>query len=734
MNTPEKTQIGSAPHNFQESPVFNYINSLSPIQPVKSTHISQTITALSFASIQSACTSSYVISRKQPKPLQRRCFYEVSKRESSIVRNEGNRSFEVLDDIEVSQECPAQEAIFDTSFENSEFVIELAGTLKCDCGSPISDFTFHDSKMNPMSEMNSPSASLVQSVNISLESFGTEVDDLAGSCQLDEMEEETGCCWENLICDESNLLLFDSFTDIEAHNVEDQNVVDYRETCSLTSLSSELLTDDDSPTPKPIDLVDCGQHEGKEHLIQRAEVQEQKETDGSISNSQGDQNASEKMDDRLRNSSLLACEADSHQQHNMRRRCLLFEMAESDKENFDNRSAVSQANGKSNTNDMKSVKPKFGNGSTPCMLPGIGLHLNALGASAKDCKIVKREPLASRSQSATTLGSITSCLDHSREEILLREDLDKKITKSEMCDAKNGVLDAPAAFGISEEFNQGNLKKKKKSNRVEQDGDSEGCKNCNCKKSKCLKLYCECFAAGIYCIESCSCLECYNIPAHEDTVLATRKQILSRNPLAFAPKVIRNSKSVTEIWEEPSEISARHKKGCNCKKSGCIKRYCECYQGGVGCTIGCKCQGCQNTFGRKDAEAEEKTETCIKEKVDESLSKNKELKDEEQASVQLPCLPPLPSAIHSGIPCVPSNVAQSPTSRTLESDFVPDIMLHFQDERPEVLKGNCLPMAGVKTASPNSKRVRVPQNEFVFQKSRKLVLKSISSQSRNNAQ
>lgn len=58
--------------------------------------------------------------------------------------------------------------------------------------------------------------------------------------------------------------------------------------------------------------------------------------------------------------------------------------------------------------------------------------------------------------------------------------------------------------------------------------------------------YCECFAAGVYCSEPCSCHDCFNKPVHEDTVLATRKQIESRNPLAFAPKVIRNSETVLE--------------------------------------------------------------------------------------------------------------------------------------------------------------------------------------------
>ena len=36
-------------------------------------------------------------------------------------------------------------------------------------------------------------------------------------------------------------------------------------------------------------------------------------------------------------------------------------------------------------------------------------------------------------------------------------------------------------------------------------------KQCNCKNSRCLKLYCECFASGQYCEPgSCNCLNCFN--------------------------------------------------------------------------------------------------------------------------------------------------------------------------------------------------------------------------------
>ncbi|KAL2643747.1 hypothetical protein R1flu_011334 [Riccia fluitans] len=167
----------------------------------------------------------------------------------------------------------------------------------------------------------------------------------------------------------------------------------------------------------------------------------------------------------------------------------------------------------------------------------------------------------------------------------------------------------PVNLDFTEEFESPRSPKKKRKSLVS-DKSGEGCKRCNCKKSKCLKLYCECFAAGTYCVGSCTCQDCFNKPEHEETVLQTRQQIESRNPLAFAPKIIHAGDSSPKRGEEiiDTPASARHKRGCNCKKSLCLKKYCECYQAGVGCSEGCRCEGCKNMYGRKEAneEADEK--------------------------------------------------------------------------------------------------------------------------------
>jgi hypothetical protein len=43
-----------------------------------------------------------------------------------------------------------------------------------------------------------------------------------------------------------------------------------------------------------------------------------------------------------------------------------------------------------------------------------------------------------------------------------------------------------------------------------QEKSENAVKKCTCSKSKCLKLYCECFASGQPCGPDCGCKECCN--------------------------------------------------------------------------------------------------------------------------------------------------------------------------------------------------------------------------------
>jgi hypothetical protein len=100
---------------------------------------------------------------------------------------------------------------------------------------------------------------------------------------------------------------------------------------------------------------------------------------------------------------------------------------------------------------------------------------------------------------------------------------------------------------------------------------------CNCKNSGCLKRYCECFSRMKYCNSNCQCKNCFNNMNFEKERAEAIKVYISKSPVSFK-KINMDLNTIT----------------CNCKKSNCLKNYCECFQFGLKCTYSCGCVDCKN--------------------------------------------------------------------------------------------------------------------------------------------
>ena len=88
-------------------------------------------------------------------------------------------------------------------------------------------------------------------------------------------------------------------------------------------------------------------------------------------------------------------------------------------------------------------------------------------------------------------------------------------------------------------------------------------------------------------------------------------------------KYIKYSERAKKLIEEKGYSAIKNLK-CSCKKSNCLKNYCDCFYYQVGCGPNCKCRDCKNRFeegddveeirrereryGRIDSESEEENE------------------------------------------------------------------------------------------------------------------------------
>uniref|UniRef100_A0A7N1A7N9 CRC domain-containing protein n=1 Tax=Kalanchoe fedtschenkoi TaxID=63787 RepID=A0A7N1A7N9_KALFE len=727
MDTPERNQIGSSLSRYEDSPVFNYLSNLSPIKPTKSAPINQTFTSLNFSSLPSIFTSPHVSSHKESRFL--RSTPDKSQSEFSYIDACSNKENEVIVDVnqlhKYSSELHKKSVALDSlrgaplepRHEESDLPVELLQNLKANA-------------CHSITEDSSQSAEAANS-----------------SVMIDQGPSSSGPAlhkgpigWESLISDGADLLMFDS-----PNMAKDLKALFKSPAVERvgTLLASQFLQDTpDFLKSDSTFLVDACELQNEVHHHAESERIDYAHDD--FPNFMTDcmtSHSSENMDD----------EPTTSLHRGVRRRCLVFDT--NGAQNFFLPDPSSSNPSMCMHDNKKGVTSKNADSSTLRILPGIGLHLNALATSGDHGVQVSVSSCSTSFQLPTTP-------QESVHDVLTGASLGKNVDPGMI----QGSEDASLASGLVSVDDINHNSPIKKRCKPESSGD-ESCKRCNCKKSKCLKLYCECFAAGVYCIGTCACQNCFNKPIHEDTVLATRKQIESRNPLAFAPKVIRTSDPLPDVKDEvvSTPASARHKRGCNCKKSSCLKKYCECYQGGVGCSINCRCESCKNVFGTKDGSApvaphdddddeEEESEKVAKKINNKGLQNAKPHNNEEHSPNTFPATPLRLTRMPVQLPF--SSKGKPPRSSFLtvgsasglqasqkfgKPNYVkppPKYQRNYpagqnEIEIPEMLRNNGSPNSVMKTGSPNSKRVSSPQSTFgsspARRSTRKLILQSIPS-------
>ncbi|XP_051129723.1 protein tesmin/TSO1-like CXC 2 [Andrographis paniculata] len=719
MASPERSSGGQAETSidkFEDSPIFGFINNLSPIKPLKSTLLSHSINPLSFGPMPSVFTSPQVNPLRECRILRR----DLSKPEFSSGDGITSNTYGENED-----HCKKP----DEHEENPEPDSDSAAELSNECSKLVADFVENINR-----ESSSRPGDCVEAKNDC--SWGSST--FAGECsQSSLLTQVDSRNWGSLIPETSNPLT------LESQKPVDPAAIYYRSIkCAVQNLdsssaafSSELSRPENFPA----------------RLGEETEIMEH------ASAAHDGMNSSEKMEYEQ----LLGF------YRGVRRRCLVFEATGGSRNNFEensvtNSSLLLQSNGNTSSNQQLALSNAAGNDFSGQALHGVGLHLNAIAATPNGYKIVNREAQASGRLLIGHSSSSTGFVSQTSNQVLFEND-----------SVENGavpVIDPCKESGGMPKEETNKSFQKKKSGRMETGSKGESCGRCNCKKSKCLKLYCECFAAGTFCGEPCACIECFNRPANKEKVSATRKQIESRNPLAFAPKVIRGSDSSSERQDDSSKTpaSARHKRGCNCKKSSCLKKYCECYQGGVGCSINCRCEGCKNKFGRKnnvssissmDTESESEEPKAIEK--DASDRPSKKIKIQNTIEPKIDSAPPSTPSNTVGhlinpflskpkLPMypVPSICSLPGFAGFQKSSFFPSLpkidqrMATVGEEEiimPEFLQGVSPPVGAINSSSPNRKRISPPQrlgkissppppsSSSGLRSNRKLILESIPS-------
>ncbi|XP_021828730.1 CRC domain-containing protein TSO1-like isoform X2 [Prunus avium] len=728
MDSPEirkikaNTTSSSDSPPVQDSPVFSYINNLSPIQPVKASHLAQGFPVLNSPPL--VFTSPRINSHRDTSFLKRPQYQPLSSAEKPKTQDEAKKFLDDPVDPKITQ--LHMRLITDSQDRETKIRVE---SQQCSSSEGVDEYLADPSEVDCVDSTQSASPCLKQSNNVPETFTGSK---------------------ETTLYDKKHNTGTDLGTEAKApseqakEDLEGKQTFDAKPVKIIEQSDGDLPYDECPNIESGLSIDNAYKREYRQHLHdQDRGGKHQDDCDhtpqsppGRLQIVQVYENSAENVGaiskGMIGNMILHAPKARS-EQGGMHRRCLQFEEAPpcATGERDCSLSSIQEVNNSelpSGTGESKLVKlsyadlkatskrqmgtslpPRYG-GNSPSTVPkpsGIGLHLNSIVNAAPLVRGTTRSiKLADHYIGVQVMKSASVMSSHLPDNVRSRsislnmvekdsagpEDRDESETSITASSAvpqsphtvvfeHHGPTHEKRGFDAEnvddyEECKQSSPKKKRK--KTSSTKDSDGTKRCNCKKTKCLKLYCDCFAAGVYCAESCACQGCFNITDYEDTVLETRQHIESRNPLAFAPKIVQHEE---EIQFTPS--SARHKRGCNCKKSMCLKKYCECYQANVGCSSGCRCDGCKNVYGRKgeyipiehgvgkdnvsDKAGKDRIESTFDEKLEMVATKKDILSAELYNSHNLtPLAPSFQCSDHANnvpkSPCLPTSYLPSPES------------------------------------------------------------------------